>query len=99
MRSAIAAFSSCALGVHLDFAQARRELVEHAVHVFVAIGTAEDLRELDRLVDHDSVRHLELAKKLVAREKQYAALDRRKLDELPIEARCDHFFQVFCMID
>ena len=39
----------------------RRELVEHAVDEAMAVGGAERLRELDRLVDHDAVRNVERA--------------------------------------
>ena len=39
-------------------AAARGELVEHAVDVLVAVGAAEALAELDRLVDHHLERRL-----------------------------------------
>src|SRR5437870_13684554 len=90
IRSAMSASFPFAFGAHFDFAEPRRELVEHAVHVFIAVGAAIGLGKLDRLVDDDAVRHLELAQKLVTREQQYAALDGRELGELAIEARRDH---------
>src|SRR6185312_5109911 len=41
-------------------ANARRELVEHAVHELVAVGAAIALRELDGLVDDDAIRDVQL---------------------------------------
>ena len=46
-------------------ARAQRDaIVEHAVDVAVAVGAAEALGQLDRLVDDDAIRHLELVRQL-----------------------------------
>src|SRR6267378_1545160 len=65
--------------------QLRDELVEHAVHVLVAVGAAEVLGELDRLVDHHFVGNIGRILQLEGREQQDAALNRRELLQLAIE--------------
>src|SRR5437868_1599479 len=47
------------LGTHC-----RRQLVQHAVHVLVAVGAAEALAQLDRLVDRHPVRDLRVVHQL-----------------------------------
>src|SRR5439155_17667690 len=76
-------------GFSLLRAQLRDELVEHAVHVLVAVGAAEILRELDRFVDHHLVGYIGRVLELERREQQDAALNRRELLQLAIEERRD----------
>src|SRR6478736_4862811 len=56
-----------------------RQLVEHAVHVLVAVGAAEALAELDRLVDGDAVRDFRIVHELPRGDQQDRALDRAHL--------------------
>src|SRR5258708_36799165 len=65
--------------------QLRDELVEHAVPVIVAVGAAEVLGELDRLVDPHLVGDIGRVFQLERREQQNAALHRRELRQLAIE--------------
>jgi hypothetical protein len=41
------------------------DLVEHAVDVFVAVGAAESLGQLDSFVDRHLVRHVDAVRELV----------------------------------
>src|SRR5712692_9816303 len=79
----------------LSFVRTQRqsELVEHAVHVFVAVGSAERLGELDRLVDHDLVGDIGGILQLERREQQDPALDRRELLGLAIERGRDQLLE------
>src|SRR5436309_7733373 len=61
------------------------ELVEHAVHVLVAVGAAEVLGELDRFVDHHLVGYVGRVLEFERREQQDAALNRRELLQLAVE--------------
>src|SRR6476469_5122442 len=91
--------SGAALRTHLDLPQLCRQFVQNAVHVFVAVGAAVNLRELDCFVDHDAIRHLELAHELVAAKKEYPALDGRKLVYSAVEKRSDPSLQLGCVMD
>src|SRR5262245_41888848 len=75
--------------LRLGGSQRRRELVEHAVHVLVAVGAPVRLRELDRLVDDDLERHVGGVLELPRGEQQDAALDRRERLHPPVERRRD----------
>src|SRR5512134_3930357 len=81
------------------WAQPRRELVEHAVHVLVPVGAAVLLGELDGLVDHHAVRHLWSVLQLPRREQQDAALDRRERLDLAVEGGLDLALQVLARSD
>src|SRR5437660_1225598 len=72
-------------GFSLLRAQLGDELVEHAVHVLVAVGAADVLGELDRRVDHHLVRDIGRVFQLERREQQDGALHRRELLQLAIE--------------
>src|SRR3979490_2118364 len=69
------------------------ELVEHAVHVLVAVGAAEVLGELDRLVDHHLVGNIGRVFQLERCEQQDAALHRRELFQLAVENGRDQAFE------
>src|SRR5690606_25360386 len=62
------------------------ELVRHPVLVLVAVGAAEALGELHRLVDHDAIRNLLVAQQLVAADHQRGMLHRAHQRELAIQA-------------
>src|SRR5256885_9953848 len=64
-------------GFSLLRAQLGDELVEHAVHVLVAVGAAEVLGELDRLVDHHLVGDIGRVFQLERREQQDRSEERR----------------------
>src|SRR5581483_9318920 len=97
--SAIGAPLRGTVGVHFERAKPRRELVEHAVHVLVTVGAAVSLRELHRLVDDDSIRHLDLPQKLVSRDEKYAALDRGEPGEVAVESGRDERFELLRALD
>src|SRR5256885_6782098 len=64
-------------GFFLLRAQLGDELVEHAVHVLVAVGATEVLGELDRLVDHHLVGDIGRVFQLERREQQDRSEERR----------------------
>ena len=70
---------------HLDRPQVGRGLVEHAVDVLVAVGAAEALGQLDRLVDRHLVGHVDAVLELVGADHQHAVLDRRQLGGLAVD--------------
>src|SRR5687767_9660885 len=65
----------------------RGQLVEDAVHVFVPVGPAEALSELDRLVDRDLVRDLGVVDQLPRADQQDGALHRAHLLPLAVGER------------
>src|SRR5262245_1504403 len=75
--------------LRLGGSQRRRELVEHAVHVLVAVRAPVRLRKLDRLVDDDLERHVGRVLELPRGEQQDAALDRRERLHPAVERRRD----------
>jgi hypothetical protein len=70
--------------LHLDRPQVGSRLVEHAVDVLVAVGAAEVLRQLDRLVDGHLVGHVDAVLELVGADHQHAVLDGRQLGGLAV---------------
>src|ERR1700710_1297353 len=65
------------------------EFIQHAVHILVAVGTAERLRQFDRFVDHDAIRNVQVMLELERSDHQHRAFDRRKLFERTVEARLE----------
>src|SRR5438874_8016153 len=79
---------------HLVGAQARRDLLEHAVDEAVALGAAEALAELDRLVQHDLEGRLGMRGELERADVENRALHRREPREIAIEVRHDQGLQL-----
>src|SRR5438445_6985885 len=79
---------------HLVGAQARRDLLEHAVDEAVALGAAEALAELDRLVQHDLEGRLGMRDELERADVENRALHRREPREIAIEVRHDEALQL-----
>src|SRR5688572_2057368 len=73
--------------LRLGGAPLRGGVVEHAVDVRVAVLGAEALRRLDRLVDHDAVRHVGAMQQLIGGDAQHRALDRVDERDLAVEER------------
>src|SRR5688572_7057861 len=75
-------------------AQLRGELVKHAVHELVAVGSAVALRQLDGLVDHGAIRHFRQVLELVPGEQQDAALDRGEPRVVAVQVRRDRLLEL-----
>src|SRR5687767_8470044 len=69
--------------------QRLRDFLQHAVDEAVAVGTAEALAELDRLVQHHLERRVRVRRELVGADVEDRALDRREAGERAIEMRRD----------
>src|SRR5471032_277096 len=80
---------SAALPAALRFRwpQLNGEFIQHAVHIFITIGAAERLCQLDRFVDHHAIRNVQVMLELERRDHQHRPFDRRKLFERTVEAR------------
>src|ERR1700744_6226541 len=63
------------------------KLVQHAIHVLVAVRTAEGFRQFHGLVDHDPIRNVEVMLEFERGHEQHRALDRRQLVERTVETR------------
>ena len=70
---------------HFRRPQLERGVVEHAVDVLVAVGAAEGLGQLHRLVDRHLVGHVDAVLELVGADQQHAVLDRRQLARLAVD--------------
>src|SRR5689334_22591178 len=77
----------------------RRQLVQHAVHVLVAIGAAEALAKLDRLVDRHAVGNLRVVHQLPRADEEDRALDWAHLVPLAVDVRLDLRAQALGLAD
>src|SRR5918994_2942924 len=66
-----------------------RDLLQDAVDETVAVGAAEALAELDRLVQHHLERRVRVRGELIGADVEDRALDRREASERAIEVRRD----------
>src|SRR6185503_10360162 len=76
-------------------AQLDRQLLEHAVDELVAVGAAEALAQLDRLVQHHLERRLGPLGQLIGGDQQDRALYRRERRQAAVQVRRDLLLEEF----
>src|SRR5688572_30882222 len=75
------------------------QLVEDAIHVFVPVGAAEALAQLDRLVDRHAVRDLGAVHQLPRADHQDGAFDGAHLVPLAVGERLELLAQALGLVD
>src|SRR5882724_4370264 len=75
-------------------AQARGDLLEHAVHEAIAFRAAVALAQLDGLVQHHPERRFRMRGELERADIEDRALDRREAREIAVEVRHDQALQL-----
>ncbi len=74
-----------------DFAgsQAQCHFIEYRVHILVTIGPAKRLGQFNRLIEHDSPRHIQAVLQLIHAQPHHRALDGREVAQGTIDERGD----------
>jgi hypothetical protein len=86
------------LGSEFFRANQRRDLVEHAIDVLVAIGAAKGLGQLDGFVDDDAVGRFRVVDQLEGCPSSECRLRRREFAERAVDVLADLLRQFFLLL-